>query len=407
MNDKHVVRFHVYEDKDSNPLYRTIKFDDESWGVEHITDKGEWEPGLRGIEPVPYRLPYILDADELWLTEGEKDADTLAELDQETTSLPFGTHKWRVTYAPYFRGKMVNVVQDNDDPGIKGARRVVKELLDIGCTVRLWKPPEKFNDVTDSNGELDLVEEFEPELGGWNLVWGNGQSNGVIPTPSILRFKDDVDLLYKSKINGLFGPSEVGKTWVAMQAVREVLDNGGTVAYYDFEDDRSSIEGRLKSMGVDGEALKRFGYQSPSRPLKRGEMLPVAPVDLAVFDGATELFAVFDKSTNEGTDLAFIENLLLKPWADAGAAVVIIHHAPHEGDRPLGTQHFKSMISGAAYMCKLGSDAKTTIYIYKDRNRGVRKHFPKWARSIGRLVVEESSVVPDGKRVFFEAWPEE
>jgi RecA/RadA recombinase len=45
------------------------------------------------------------------------------------------------------------------------------------------------------------------------------------PGPSILKREDGNFILYANKINAIFGESESGKTWIALEAVRQELAN--------------------------------------------------------------------------------------------------------------------------------------------------------------------------------------
>lgn len=49
-----------------------------------------------------------------------------------------------------------------------------------------------------------------------------------------------------ARINGLLGPSESGKSWLALEAVRQVLPAAGRVVLLDFQD---SVVGQFDSLG--------------------------------------------------------------------------------------------------------------------------------------------------------------
>ena len=68
------------------------------------------------MERVPYRLPDILRAKEVYVVEGEKDADRLRLLGLTATTSPGGAGKWLPSFSAYFKNKDVSIIPDNDDP---------------------------------------------------------------------------------------------------------------------------------------------------------------------------------------------------------------------------------------------------------------------------------------------------
>ncbi len=71
-----------------------------------------WHYTLTGVEPVPYHLPEIVGSgvdETIWLVEGEKDADNLAQrFGVVTTTIPMGAKKWRAELWPVVQGPACN-----------------------------------------------------------------------------------------------------------------------------------------------------------------------------------------------------------------------------------------------------------------------------------------------------------
>lgn len=80
--------------------------------------KNGWVWSVKGIQLVPYRLPELIAAPldrPVYIVEGEKDTDNgRVKLGIIATTNPGGTGKWHASYAQYFRGRHVVIVQDND-----------------------------------------------------------------------------------------------------------------------------------------------------------------------------------------------------------------------------------------------------------------------------------------------------
>jgi hypothetical protein len=122
---------------------------------------------LNGIERVPYRLPHVLNAETVYLPEGEKDAHTLEEWGLVASCNPGGadsSHLYK-GWAEYFRGRHIIILLDNDAPGRKHGTVVARSLLGVAASVRMVELPglpEK-GDVTDwrdSGGTLEGLREL-------------------------------------------------------------------------------------------------------------------------------------------------------------------------------------------------------------------------------------------------------
>ena len=124
------------------------------------------------IEERPlYRLPEVLAAKErngvIFVVEGEKDVDTLAELGYTATCNPMGADngkgsKWKPNHTDTLAGCRVVIIADNDEPGLLHANYVASQLTDAGAQVKRKQCPPKYKDVTemiDGGGSLaDLIE---------------------------------------------------------------------------------------------------------------------------------------------------------------------------------------------------------------------------------------------------------
>ena len=95
-----VVKRHIYLDEQGNPLYRVCRTLPKGFFQERY-DNGRWVGGqgcMDGVHRVPYRLPEILKASTVFVTEGEKDADRLWDLGIPATCNVGGAGKWLDEY---------------------------------------------------------------------------------------------------------------------------------------------------------------------------------------------------------------------------------------------------------------------------------------------------------------------
>jgi hypothetical protein len=105
------------------------------------------EDGIRLVPYLPYRLPQLLRAIELgrnvWVVEGEKDADRLATIGIAATCNDGGKGKgWRTEHAEWLAGADVMVVADRDSAGWKHATTVVETLLPLARSIEVIRAAE-------------------------------------------------------------------------------------------------------------------------------------------------------------------------------------------------------------------------------------------------------------------------
>jgi hypothetical protein len=113
---------------------------------------GRWEMGLPDGVRIPYRLPELKEAIasglDVFITEGEKDADAAARLGLASTTNVGGAKKWLAAYNMHFAGARVIVVRDRDEAGHAHARQVVENLAPHVEIIRVVEAKEG-NDLSD------------------------------------------------------------------------------------------------------------------------------------------------------------------------------------------------------------------------------------------------------------------
>jgi hypothetical protein len=110
-------------------------------------------------------LPEVVKATEVWVVEGEKDADTLAALGFTATTNPMGAgKKWRDSYSESLRGKQGFIIPDNDAPGRAHAEQVACALHGVAASVRVLRLPDTAKDVTEFVGTFNDETEAAERL---------------------------------------------------------------------------------------------------------------------------------------------------------------------------------------------------------------------------------------------------
>ena len=96
---------------------------------------------LKGVQLVPFNLPDVLQAQTVFIPEGEKDCVNLMKAGLTASCNPMGAGKWREEYNRYFAGKDVIVLPDNDDAGRKHGESVARHLHGTAASVKILLLP--------------------------------------------------------------------------------------------------------------------------------------------------------------------------------------------------------------------------------------------------------------------------
>lgn len=147
-----VIKRYDYHDEGGSLVYQIERRGPiKDFRARRPDGNGEWIYNIRGIRLRPYHLLEVLKADEVLIVEGEKDADTLAKLGFTATTNPFGAGKWPDHFGPYFAGKHVVLIPDNDDHGRTHMHKVAANLKGHAASIK-WLDlpglPDK-GDVSD------------------------------------------------------------------------------------------------------------------------------------------------------------------------------------------------------------------------------------------------------------------
>jgi hypothetical protein len=161
-----VVARYDYTDAAGKPVYRVLRHRPKRFSQWRF-DGGEWLPGVKGCPRLLYRLVEVITAPIVFVVEGEKDADTLADFGFIATCNSGGAGKWDHAHNGLFAGKEVVVLPDNDEPGLRHARDVAAGLLPVAARVSVLLL-EGVKDVSEwferGHSELELIELVERGL---------------------------------------------------------------------------------------------------------------------------------------------------------------------------------------------------------------------------------------------------
>lgn len=139
---RRLVEVYDYWSKDGDLAFQTVRYEPKNFSQRRPdpTSPGKWVYNLKGIEPVLYQLPELIEAvaadRTVYVAEGEKAVNALAEIGVTATCSPMGAGKWRREYSELLRGADVVVLPDDDPAGRRHAEQVVAALTGIAARVR-------------------------------------------------------------------------------------------------------------------------------------------------------------------------------------------------------------------------------------------------------------------------------
>ena len=189
-----VVDEYIYLDEHGEPYLKVERTSEKQFPQSHWTGKA-WQPGKPKGPKVPYFLPSLLrtTVDEaVFITEGEKDAESVMDLELTATCASEGAGKWTPDLNKWFEGRQkVFVFEDNDAKGRNYARQVATNLVNVAAEVRIVSLPGlgQGKDVSDwlaaghtkeeLLAECDKAPVFQPWL-------ARCQTNkGGVPLPNL------------------------------------------------------------------------------------------------------------------------------------------------------------------------------------------------------------------------------
>ena len=184
---KKIVAAYEYEDEAGTVLYEAVRMDPKDFFQRRPDGRGGWIKNMQGVRRVVYHLSDIharlTDTaaieyrrqhnrpDDVFIVEGEKDADRLWCQGLIATTNVGGAGKWRDDYAQQLVTAGVSsvvVLPDNDDAGRQHAADVARSCMAAGLTVKVVTLPNLpvKGDVSDwlqADGQtleklLDLVQ---------------------------------------------------------------------------------------------------------------------------------------------------------------------------------------------------------------------------------------------------------
>jgi hypothetical protein len=194
-------------------------------------------------------------------------------------------------------------------------------------------------------GDPEAPPEPNPLLAG-RFDLGAAMSRGIEPPEEL-----EPDVLLKGKIHHLFGPSESGKTMIALWLIKCRIEARQYVIFFDSENGPRTISERLQQMGADPVLVREYLVYLPFPDLTTSsqhrrnfyDALDAIRPSLIVFDSWASYLSASGYSENENAEVEHWDNALTKRAKQRGIASLILDHTPHDAIRSRGAARKKEV----------------------------------------------------------------
>ncbi len=318
-----VTEQYVYTDEDNKPLYRVLRYEPKGFSQERYED-GRWVPGMNGVTRVPYNLPAIKEATEVYLVEGEKDADALSARGYAATTVVGGASSWREEYSSWFIRKTVTLIPDLDPPGLALMDRVAGSLKPMGVSVRILHPAAG-KDISDHfDAGLEVSQMLNPAL-----------DDAFDPVDWETYESPEVEWLYEPYVPRrgrvlVYGKAGSLKSLWSMWIASKLAQQGKRVAYFSLEMRPDQSVARLKKLRPPKSHFKLYTNYSLGVPEHRRKTIQtLRDFDLIVIDSWNSAHR-FGRGLVDD-QVAELDRDFFQPIIDGtGATLLIIDNTGHD-----------------------------------------------------------------------------
>lgn len=148
-----IVASYPYCNAKGELVYEVLRMEPKDFRQRRPDGNGGWIPNLKDTPRLLYRLPQLMAADPeqlVFISEGERDVDSLRDIGLTATTNSGGALKWsKLSDDSALEGRRVVILPDRDEPGRKHAVDVATRLHGRAAEVRIVELDGEGKDVSD------------------------------------------------------------------------------------------------------------------------------------------------------------------------------------------------------------------------------------------------------------------
>jgi len=156
---------YTYRGYDGEALYYMLRYSSPKAFRPRALDGSKT---LDGVQRVPYELPELIGKKDIFITEGEKDADRLIALGVPATTNAFGAMNWTAELSEILSSigvQRVFIPPDNDVAGKARAKAVAAHCVKAGIEARIvpldgLTEKQDVSDWLDNGGTLEQLQQL-------------------------------------------------------------------------------------------------------------------------------------------------------------------------------------------------------------------------------------------------------
>ncbi len=247
-----------YTDEAGLELFQAVRLPGKQFRQRTLGPEGEWIWKLESVRRVLYRLPEVIEAvaagRTIYVTEGEKDAESVRALGRVATCNPMGAGKWRDEFSPFFQGATVIILADRDEPGRAHADRVKQSLQPYAKAIFVLQA-KRGKDVTDHLEMGFDIKELVPirqpprrgittasELAEQGMEYLDYRESDLPAYEPI----EGLPIIFRSgRMYAISAYTGDGKTTFCLQATRKLCSEGKHGGYFTLEMSSADLRNRL------------------------------------------------------------------------------------------------------------------------------------------------------------------
>ena len=423
-------------------------------------EKKTYMKGLRGLKAPLYNAHILHNMDEetVFITEGEKDADTLTNWDAVATTFPNGAGftQWIPLYNEGLKDREVIILTDNDDSGRKYGNTIARNLLNVAKSVKIvpataiWdKCPEKgdITDIVQAVGEEETQEFLISAIQRTSFCTPESlppiKENDTMPIQKKIEYTfvrlSDVkfekqEFLWNpyipiGEITVMYAAGGTGKSYATIgiaadittgrslprYGIEQIMINPEKVLFISAEDNESIILSRM--IGAGGNPKNCFVLKTPKtkKDLNTDSfLLPQNKDDTERIQAFSQLleqihpklviidpWSVYigdDKNMNKANDVRGITNVLTVLAKEYNCAILIVAHV----NKMPQTENANNAVSGSTALIDSARSALCIRSFGADSDRRViiqtKSNYQKKAKSVCYKIINQG----DNKTARFE-----